>query len=67
MRNQGAASRPLTAQGLAEIGVQENEIGFRHACFSVSKAQDGKPRNIPKVPDIRCGDAITKFEGGHAD
>jgi len=34
---------------------------------SLLKAQDGKPRNIPKVPDIRCGDAITKFEGGHAD
>ncbi len=42
-------------------------MGLRYACFTVSKTQDGKSRNIPKVPDIRCADAVTKFECGHAD
>jgi hypothetical protein len=51
-RGRVAAATPPTAQGLAEIGVEENEIGLRCACFSVSKAQDGQPRNIPKVADI---------------
>ena len=41
--------------------------GRRYNCFSLSKAQDGQPRNIPKVPDIRRAYAVTKFECGHAD
>jgi len=32
----------------------------------MSKARDGQPGDLPKVPDIRRADAVTKFECSHA-
>jgi len=43
------------------------KTGPRPAWFSLSKTQDGQPRNIPKVPGIRRAYAVTKFECGHTD
>ena len=44
-----------------------HKTGRRHACCSWIKTQDGQPRDLTKVADVRRADALTKFESSHTN
>ena len=50
MYTEGTASRPPTAKGLADIGVQENEIGSRVVALRVLAAQADADSHHPVGP-----------------